>query len=101
MTDVLVGIGIAFRSLWRMISVLALFLPAVVSRAKLEESALSKKFSSDWGEYANQTKFMIPFCGEQDITRGIKRLRRCPTKKYNPGADDCVPDPVRALTRDA
>ena len=60
MIVVLVGIGIAFRSLWGMISVFALFLPAIIYRARLEESTLSKKFGGEWDEYANQTKFLIP-----------------------------------------
>jgi protein-S-isoprenylcysteine O-methyltransferase Ste14 len=61
MIIVLVGIGIAFRSLWGIISVFAIFLLAVIHRARLEESALAEKFGSAWDEYANQTNFLIPF----------------------------------------
>ena len=60
MMVVLAGIGIAFRSLWGIISVF-FFLPAAVYRANLEESALSEKYGSAWVEYANQTMFLIPF----------------------------------------
>jgi protein-S-isoprenylcysteine O-methyltransferase Ste14 len=61
MMVVLIGIGIAFRSLWGIISVFTVFLPAVIFRARLEESALSERFGSGWGEYATKTKFLIPF----------------------------------------
>jgi len=61
MMIVLVGIGIAFRSLWGIISVITLFLPAVIYRARLEESALAEKFGSTWNKYVSQTKFFIPF----------------------------------------
>jgi protein-S-isoprenylcysteine O-methyltransferase Ste14 len=61
MMIVLVGIGIAFRSLWGIFSVFTLFVPAAMFRVRLEESALSEKFGSAWEQYANQTKYLIPF----------------------------------------
>jgi len=61
MMIVLLGIGIAFQSLWGIISIPVLFLPAVVYRARLEEKALSGKFGRSWEQYTNKTKFLIPF----------------------------------------
>lgn len=61
MIIVLLGIAIAFRSLWGVVGVFVLFLPAVVYRAKLEDIALSQKFGSDWKDYASNTAFLIPW----------------------------------------
>ena len=57
----LVGIAIALRSLWGVVGVFVLFMPAVVYRAKLEEGALSIKFGSAWNDYVNRTRFIVPF----------------------------------------
>jgi protein-S-isoprenylcysteine O-methyltransferase Ste14 len=61
MIIVLLGIAFAFRSLWGVVSVFVLFLPAVVHRAKLEDIALSQKFGSVWEDYASNTAFLIPW----------------------------------------
>jgi protein-S-isoprenylcysteine O-methyltransferase Ste14 len=56
----LVAIAVALRSVWGFLSVFALFVPATVFRARLEENALSEKFGREWIEYTNQTKFLFP-----------------------------------------
>jgi protein-S-isoprenylcysteine O-methyltransferase Ste14 len=57
----LLGMGVAFRSLWGILAVPLVFLPAVIYRVRLEEGALSDRFGNKWDEYVNQTKFLIPF----------------------------------------
>jgi protein-S-isoprenylcysteine O-methyltransferase Ste14 len=61
MMIVLLGIAFAFRSLWGVVGVFVLFLPAVAYRAKLEDEALSWKFGSDWEDYASDTAFLFPW----------------------------------------
>jgi protein-S-isoprenylcysteine O-methyltransferase Ste14 len=61
MIIVLLGIAFAFRSLWGVVGVVVLFLPAVVYRAKLEDEALSRKFGSNWEDYASNTAFLFPW----------------------------------------
>jgi protein-S-isoprenylcysteine O-methyltransferase Ste14 len=58
----LLGIALAFRSLWGVVGVVVFFLPAVVYRARLEEEALAQKFKRDWDDYAERTSFLIPKC---------------------------------------
>lgn len=60
MIVILVGIAIIFRSLWGVVGVFVLFLPALVYRAKLEEQALSGKFGHTWEVYLQRTYFLIP-----------------------------------------
>lgn len=57
----LVGIAIALRSLWGVVGVFVLFIPAVVNRAKLEERTLAQKFGQTWLSYATGTYFLIPW----------------------------------------
>jgi len=57
----LLGITMAFRSLWGIFAVFVLFLPAVVYRAKLEEEALAQKFGQSWDVYVANTSFFIPW----------------------------------------
>ncbi len=57
----LLGITLALRSLWGIGAIFALFLPAVVYRAKLEEEALAQKFGQNWDEYAIHTTFLLPW----------------------------------------
>ena len=54
------GMPLGFGSMWGMVAVLFLFVPAVVYRARLEEQALARKFGQAWSEYAKQTFFMFP-----------------------------------------
>jgi protein-S-isoprenylcysteine O-methyltransferase Ste14 len=54
------GMPLGFGSLWGVVAVLFLFVPAVVCRARLEELALARKFGQEWHEYAKQTFFMLP-----------------------------------------
>jgi protein-S-isoprenylcysteine O-methyltransferase Ste14 len=54
------GIGIALRSLWGIVSIFLLFLPTVLYRAILEEKALYQKFGNAWTDYLQSTKFLIP-----------------------------------------
>ena len=56
----LLGLALAFRSLWGIAGVLALFVPAVVYRARLEEQALGTQFGEDWHAYARRTAFLLP-----------------------------------------
>jgi protein-S-isoprenylcysteine O-methyltransferase Ste14 len=58
----LLGIALAFRSLWGVVGVIAFFLPVVVYRARLEEEALARKFKQDWDDYTDRTSFLIPKC---------------------------------------
>jgi protein-S-isoprenylcysteine O-methyltransferase Ste14 len=60
MIIILIGIGVALRSSWGMISIFLIFLPAVIYRARLEEKALYGKFGDAWINYLHQTKFIIP-----------------------------------------
>jgi protein-S-isoprenylcysteine O-methyltransferase Ste14 len=61
MVIILVGITLAFRSIWGLVGVFVLFLPAAVYRAKLEEEALALRFGQEWAAYAAQTSFLIPW----------------------------------------
>ena len=61
MIIILLGIGIALRSLWGMVSIFVIFLPAVLYRAMLEEKALHRMFGNTWTAYQQHTKFLIPF----------------------------------------
>ena len=60
MTIAFIGMAIALRSWLGIISVLLLFLPSEIFRAKLEDAALSEKFGNEWDEYADNTNFFIP-----------------------------------------
>jgi len=61
MVITLAGITVAFRSIWGLVGVFVLFLPAVVYRARLEEAALAQKFGQEWASYAEGTSFLIPW----------------------------------------
>ena len=60
MMIVLLGIVIGLRSLWGIVGVFVLFLPAVIYRAKLEEQALAAKFGKEWYKHDVKTYFLIP-----------------------------------------
>lgn len=57
----LVGLCLMLRSWWGLLSVFALFLPAVIHRARLEERALGEQFGSAWQDYAARTAFLVPW----------------------------------------
>lgn len=57
----LAGVSLAARSVPGLVSVLLLFLPSCVVRARLEETALATHFGPRWSEYKARTAFMIPF----------------------------------------
>lgn len=57
----LFGITVALRSLWGMIGLFSLFIPAVIYRAKLEEEALAEAFGDDWDAYISRTSFLVPW----------------------------------------
>jgi len=56
----LLGLALALRSPWGLAVTLALFLPAAVYRARLEERALDRRFGLAWDDYAARTGFLIP-----------------------------------------
>jgi protein-S-isoprenylcysteine O-methyltransferase Ste14 len=55
-----IGLAVAFRSLWGMLITLALFIPAGLWRARLEEEALARRFGAEWEDYAAMTYFILP-----------------------------------------
>ena len=55
-----IGLAVAFRSLWGMLITLALFIPAGLWRARLEEEALARRFGAEWEDYAARTYFILP-----------------------------------------
>jgi len=55
-----IGLAVAFRSLWGMLLTLAVFIPAVLWRAMLEEQALARRFGQEWEDYAAKTYFILP-----------------------------------------
>jgi protein-S-isoprenylcysteine O-methyltransferase Ste14 len=57
----LLGIIIVLESLGGIISLVVLFLPSSVYRAKLEERALAKKFGQAWDAYVAGTYFIVPW----------------------------------------
>jgi protein-S-isoprenylcysteine O-methyltransferase Ste14 len=56
----LLGIGIALHSLWGMVSIFLVFLPAMLYRTLLEEKARYRKFGNAWIADNHHTKFIIP-----------------------------------------
>lgn len=60
MTIALLGVTIALRSLFGLLAVFTLYLPATVYRARLEEEALEKRFGETWNNYVAQTGFFLP-----------------------------------------
>ncbi|MGD2206722.1 MAG: isoprenylcysteine carboxylmethyltransferase family protein [Anaerolineae bacterium] len=55
-----IGLAVAFRSLWGMLFTLAVFVPAGLWRARLEEQALARRFGQEWEDYAAKTYFLLP-----------------------------------------
>jgi protein-S-isoprenylcysteine O-methyltransferase Ste14 len=62
-TIALVGVTVALRSWPGMLGALLLFLPSEIYRAGLEERALSRRFGSEWKDYAARTGFILPRIG--------------------------------------
>lgn len=54
------GLALALMSLWSLVGVFVLFVPAGVYRARLEEKALAQTFGRKWKEYTDRTFFMFP-----------------------------------------
>ncbi len=54
------GLAFALKSWLGILSVLLIFLPSEMYRAKLEEKLLSEKFGKEWITYKNNTRFFIP-----------------------------------------
>jgi protein-S-isoprenylcysteine O-methyltransferase Ste14 len=54
------GVAVAFRSLWGWLITLAVFAPAGLWRARLEEQALARRFGEEWERYARCTRFVLP-----------------------------------------
>jgi protein-S-isoprenylcysteine O-methyltransferase Ste14 len=55
-----IGLAIGLRSLWGVLVVFVIFIPAGLWRARLEEDALAQKFGKEWEDYAKRTYFMFP-----------------------------------------
>jgi protein-S-isoprenylcysteine O-methyltransferase Ste14 len=56
----LVGLAISLRSLWGVLAAIVLFVPVSMYRARLEETAMARRFASQWHDYASRTYFMFP-----------------------------------------
>ena len=56
----LLGLALALRSPWGIASTLVLFLPAAISRARLEERALAGRFGPAWDDYVARTGSLLP-----------------------------------------
>ncbi|MFQ6101844.1 MAG: methyltransferase family protein [Anaerolineae bacterium] len=54
------GLVLGLRSLWGLVGVFLLFVPAVAYRASLEEKALARTLGREWEDYAAQTSFLFP-----------------------------------------
>jgi protein-S-isoprenylcysteine O-methyltransferase Ste14 len=55
-----IGLAVGLRSLWGVLVVFLIFIPAGLWRARLEEDALAQKFGKEWEDYAKRTYFMFP-----------------------------------------
>lgn len=60
MTIAFIGLAFALKSWLGLLSVLLMFLPSEIHRAKLEEKLLLEKFGEEWMTYKNNTSFFIP-----------------------------------------
>lgn len=57
----LIGLCLSLRSLWGIVWVFILFLPALIFRAILEEEALENMHGTGWFEFKSRTCFLVPF----------------------------------------
>ena len=55
-----IGLTIGLRSPWGLAGVFLLFTPTGIYRARLEESAMARRFGEEWDEYVKRTCFMFP-----------------------------------------
>ncbi len=56
----LIGLALALQSLWGVVATVVLFIPLSIYRARLEESAIARRFGSRWKDYVRDTSFMFP-----------------------------------------
>jgi len=61
MVVTLLGLALAMGSLWGLAGVAALFIPAGAHRARQEDKALAQRFGQEWQDYADRTRFLIPW----------------------------------------
>ena len=60
MLMILVGIALRLGSWPGVAAAVFVFLPSIILRANWEETALQKRFGSDWSDYRLQTGFLLP-----------------------------------------
>ena len=60
MLMILAGVALRLGSWPGVAAVVLVFLPSVILRAHLEETALQKRFGSAWNDYRLQTGFLLP-----------------------------------------
>jgi len=56
----ILGIDLMFRSVTGIVFTLALLIPSVVYRAKIEDGLLRTKFGEEWENYADKVGFLFP-----------------------------------------
>ena len=54
------GFDLMFRSMMAIVFTLALSIPSVVYRGKVEDRLLRKRFGEEWESYAEKVGFMFP-----------------------------------------
>ena len=57
---ILVGVAWRLGSWPGVVAAVLLFLPSIIYRARLEETALEKRFGNNWDDYRLQTGFLLP-----------------------------------------
>ena len=70
------GLAIALRSLWGLVIILCVFMPAGLWRARLEEQALARRFGQEWEDYVAGTYFMLPLAYGARRGHGAEHQRR-------------------------
>jgi len=60
MLVILVGVAWRLGSWPGVVAAVLLFLPSIIYRARLEETALEKRFGNNWDDYRLQTGFLLP-----------------------------------------
>jgi len=56
----ILGFDLAFRSIVAIVFTVALSIPALTHRARVEDGLLAKKFGKEWENYANRVGFLFP-----------------------------------------
>ena len=59
------GFDLMFRSMMAIVFTLALSIPSVVYRGKVEDRLLRKRFGEEWGNYAEKVGFLFPKLREE------------------------------------